>query len=103
MIIPIGIFTIMMSVGVRVVKLHFFMKHTNVFVSKEELTDLKVLASLGWQDGDTIMVSSMMMGISKDRSTTDAEWACHKLALEKGLPEIQGKYGITKKGEFVHY
>lgn len=39
-------------------------------------------------------------------SLADSAWdstlrACHKCALEHGLPEFQGYYGITENGEFV--
>ena len=30
-----------------------------------------------------------------------AKQLCHQFALDHGLPEIDGYYGMTKKGEFV--
>ena len=77
------------------------MIHTNIFATKEEFADLKRLAECGWQNGDIMIVTSTMQGIQKDNATINAEKACHKLALLHGLPEIEGYYGITKKGEFV--
>jgi len=54
------------------------MKETGIFASKEDTKKLL-------------------------RLTTDAKKACHQLALDYGLPEIEGKgyYGITIEGEFV--
>jgi len=62
---------------------------------------LKQLAALGWQDGETVIVFSIGEGIRKDKATVDAERVCHELALKYGLPEIPGRYGIDKEGEFV--
>lgn len=77
------------------------MDYTNVFATKEELEDLRSLASQGWRHGDIMMVSSVMEGITKDQKTIDAQKTCHKLALSHGLPEITGYYGVTNNGEFV--
>ena len=77
------------------------MKNTGVFATKEEFEDLTRLASEGWRNGDVMIVSSCMEGITKDEKTVDAKKACHSLALAHGLPEIQGYYGIVEGGEFV--
>lgn len=77
------------------------MKKTNVFATKEELSDLKRLAISGWSPGDIMIVSSVMEGIAKDQKTVDAKKVCHKLALKYGLPEIPGYYGISNDGEFI--
>jgi len=74
---------------------------TGVFVTKEELQDLKNLVARGWRPGDMMIVSSVMEGITRDKATVDAKIVCHKLALAHGLPEIPGYYGITQDGEFV--
>jgi len=79
------------------------MKKTNVFTSKEDFDKLCVLALKGWLPGDRIMVFSVGEGIRKDQSTVDARKVCHQLALDYGLPEIEGFYGITRDREFVYF
>jgi len=78
------------------------MKHTGVFATKEELSDLRQLAASGWSPGDVVIVSSIMEGITKDQRTIDAKKICHKLALKHDLPEIPGYYGISNDGEFIN-
>ena len=51
--------------------------------------------------GQRIIVFSVGEGIKRDGKTVDARKACHQLALDYGLPEIQGYYGIDKDREFV--
>lgn len=77
------------------------MTSTGVFASKEDIKKLINLVSLGWQQGETMIAFSVGEGIRKDQATVDAEKICHKLAINYGLPEIQGYYGIKKDGEFV--
>lgn len=77
------------------------MKYTGVYATKEDLEKLKSFAELGWQNGDTMIVFSCGEGIAKDQATVDAKIMCHKLALNYGLPEIPGYYGIANDGEFV--
>ena len=77
------------------------MNHTQIFATKEEIEDLSNLAAQGWKQGDVMIVTSVMQGITKDQKTVDAKKTCHKLALAHGLPEIEGYYGITFDGEFV--
>lgn len=77
------------------------MKKTGVTVSTEDFEKLKSLASMGWRSGDTMIVFSVGEGIRKDAATVDARKVCHQLALDYGLPEITGYYGINEDGEFV--
>ena len=77
------------------------MEYTKVFATEQELTDLRQLVSAGWRTGDIVMVTSVMQGITKDQKVVDAKKTCHKIALSHDLPEIEGYYGITEKGEFV--
>ena len=77
------------------------MDNTGIFASKEDVTKIIDLVNLGWQNGETMIVFSVGEGIRKDTATIDAKKICHQLALDYGLPEIQGFYGIKKDGEFV--
>lgn len=77
------------------------MKKTGVKVTKEDFDKLEQLVRKGWMPGETIIVFSLGEGIHKDQSTRDAKKACHQLALDYGLPEIAGYYGIDLEGEFV--
>lgn len=74
---------------------------TGVFATKEDVEKLKNLANQGWRHGDICIVFSVGEGIRKDEATLDAKKVCHQLALDYGLPEIQGYYGIENSGEFV--
>lgn len=77
------------------------MENTGKFATKEDMEKLTRLVTKGWQHGERIMVFSVGEGIRKDQATVDAKKACHQLALDYGLPEIEGYYGITNDGEFV--
>ena len=77
------------------------MKNTGIKVSKDDLEKLTNFVQRGWMPGDRIMVFSVGEGIKRDEATVDARKMCHKLALNYGLPEIEGYYGIDKDGEFV--
>jgi hypothetical protein len=77
------------------------MINTGVFASKEDLKKIIDLISLGWQPGERMIVFSVGDGIKKDNALSDAKNVCHQLALNYGLPEIPGMYGITKEGEFI--
>lgn len=79
------------------------MKYTKIIASKEDIEKLKSLVSKGWQQGETMIVFSVGEGIQKDQATVDAEKVCHQLALNYGLPEIEGYYGIANDGEFVYF
>ena len=77
------------------------MEGTGIFANKEDLGKLTSLARKGWMSGETMFVFSVGEGIRKDQGTVDAKKACHQLALDYGLPEIKGYYGVTNDGEFV--
>ena len=77
------------------------MKKTGVKVTKEDFEKLMRLIRRGWQPGEPMIVFSIEEGICKDQATIDAYEACYKLALDYGLPEIPGYYGITVDGEFA--
>lgn len=77
------------------------MKKTGIKVTKEDFEKIQNLARRGWMPGETMIVSSVGEGIRKDQGTVDAHRACHRLALDYGLPEIAGYYGIDSDGEFV--
>ena len=77
------------------------MKKTGVKVTKGDFETLKRLAESGWMPGDRMIVFSVGEGIRKDQNTVDAKLTCHQLALDYGLPEIQGYYGIDNDGEFI--
>lgn len=77
------------------------MENTKVFASKEDVEKMINFVTKGWQQGETMIVFSVGQGIRKDEATVDAKKACHQLALDYGLPEIQGYYGIKEDGEFV--
>ena len=79
------------------------MVNTGTFASKEDIEKLTRAASMGWQHGETMIVFSVGEGIKKDEKTLDAKKICHQLALDYGLPEFEGFYGIKKDGEFVRY
>jgi len=77
------------------------MRKTGVKVTKEDFEKLQNLARRGWMPGEIMIVFSAEEGIQKDRGTVDARKACHRLALDYGLPEITGYYGIDNDGEIV--
>jgi len=77
------------------------MRKTGMKVTKEDFEKLQNLAHRGWMPGETMIVFSVGEGIRKDQGTVDARETCHKLALDYGLPEITGYYGLSNDGEFV--
>jgi len=77
------------------------MENTGVKASKEDFEKLQGFARKGWMPGDMIIVFSVGEGIRKDSASVDAAKMCHQLALDYGLPEITGYYGIDLDGEFV--
>jgi hypothetical protein len=77
------------------------MKKTGVMVTKEDLEKIRNLAAKGWQSGVPMITFSVGEGIRRDEATVDAIKICHQLALDYGLPEIEGYYGIDFNGEFV--
>ena len=79
------------------------MTNTGVFATKEETAKLFEMAK---NAANTPCIAlSVADGISTGgfagRAWRTAQEACHGLALEHGLPEITGFYGITQDGEFV--
>lgn len=66
------------------------MVSTGVFATEEEREHLQEMLNL-----------PVMFLSGGARVGLDPALECHRLALKHGLPEIQGYYGITKKGEFV--
>ena len=79
------------------------MKNTGIKCKQEDLDKLVNLVRKGWQHNETMIVFSVGEGIRKDQATVDAVKVCHQLALDYGLPEITGYYGVTNDGEFVSY
>lgn len=77
------------------------MTTTGIFAPKEDIEKLQSLIRKGWQPGQVMIVFSCGEGIRKDQATVDAKKICHQLALDHGLPEIEGYYGMTNDGEFV--
>lgn len=77
------------------------MKNTGIKCTQEDLDKLVNLVKKGWQHNETMIVFSVGEGIKKDQATVDAVKVCHQLALDYGLPEITGYYGVTNDGEFV--
>ena len=79
------------------------MTKTGVFATKEELEFLMRKA----QTAATmpVMALSVADGLAgRDFSSLahrSALEACHAIALQHGLPEIVGFYGVTQEGEFV--
>ncbi len=79
------------------------LERTGVFASEGDFEKILFLARQGWQEGEVMICFSVGEGIKKDESTMEAKDVCHKLALQYGLPEIQGMYGINKDREFVKF
>lgn len=77
------------------------MKQTGIKASEEDFEKLVNLVRKGWKPGDRIMVFSVGEGICRDQATVDAKRICHQLALDYGLPEIKGFYGIDNDRNFV--
>ena len=83
--------------GARPIK----MKKTGVKVKEDDLNKLKQIAYNIWIPGQPIIIFSVGERIARDKATLNAKKICHQLALDYGLPEIPGYYGITNDGEFV--
>jgi len=60
------------------------MENTGVKASKEDFERLQAFTKKEWMPGQPL-----------------AAKMCHQLALDYGLPEISGYYGIDVDGEFV--
>ena len=77
------------------------MEKKGIKATEEDFEKLIHLVRQGWQVGETMIVFSVGEGIRKDSATTDSQKVCHQLALDYGLPEITGYYGIDNDREFV--
>jgi hypothetical protein len=79
------------------------MRNTGVKCSTEELEFLRKLAERAATT--PVIALSIADGLAgrdfASMAHLTAKQACHKLALEHGLPEIPGYYGIDYDGEFV--
>ena len=73
------------------------MKKTGVFASAEETAEIQEIA----RQASTTPVISFGGPSFAETAWRRAQERCHALALEHGLPEIQGFYGATQEGEFV--
>jgi len=72
---------------------------TGVFATDAQLQRLQDLAQ---QAHETPIMT--VGGYTKhDEAWKRAKQACHKAALENGLPDIQGQYGLDINGEFVRF
>lgn len=74
---------------------------TGIKVSHEDFLKIKALAELGWKKGDQLKGFTNEEITLKYKAMATAIHACHQLALDYGLPDINGYYGITHGGEFV--
>lgn len=80
------------------------LQHTDIFATAEEVAELKRLA--GEASRTPVIALSVADGLAgNDFAATAwrrARQACHKAALDHGLPEFDGFYGIMlDTGEFV--
>ena len=80
------------------------MKNTGVFATKDELDTLKKAATTAANTPVIALTSADALSGNDWASVAhrNVQKACHMLALEHGLPEITGYYGIRlDTGEFV--
>jgi len=75
------------------------MKNTGVFATEEELKECKEL--LHRAQTTPMIAINLPGGGPSGWSWEDVKKRCHTIAMERGLPEIAGYYGMTKDGEFV--
>ena len=82
------------------------MENTGVFASTEEIEFLTKKATIA-RNTPAFGLSSEQVLSGKDFASMahmDASQACHKIALNHGLPEVNGWYGIDlKTGEFLKF
>ena len=76
------------------------MTHTGIFASEEERGEIQELAS-------TAQGTPMIKLASNQPDFAETAWRrtkerLHAVALSKGLPEIEGFYGMTPEGEFIN-
>ena len=74
------------------------MNDTVIISTEDEQGELRSLAASARIAG---MLSSRFGPYSADIKTHEAHERCHAMALEHGLPEIDGFYGMDEKGQFV--
>lgn len=79
------------------------MNKTGVFAEKKEIEKAFELAKIA---SSTPVISFSLGDMLEGNDFSSRAWKsaheyCHELALKKGLPEIQGFYGMTQEGEFV--
>ncbi len=80
------------------------MRRTGVFATEEEVVEMKEL--LGAAQTTPVIAMSVGHGLHSGGFAGDA-WdrlkrRCHELALDHGLPEITGFYGLDlQDGQFV--
>ena len=77
------------------------MPKTGIYANKKHTEKLFKLGKKVLISGKSIMNFSVGYGAKKDNVTKRAFKACQELAQIYGLPEIEGFYSITGKGEFV--
>jgi len=75
---------------------------TGVKAGKEDIMKLTILVSEHWQAGRSINFSPDQ-SIAPSLATIKIKQICHQMALDYGLPEIKGYYGIDLLGEFCRY
>ena len=75
------------------------MKNTGVFATSEECAEAFERIKIA-QTTPVIVLRSGSQDLAS-RAWDYAQKYCHSLALEHGLPEITGFYGMTQEGEFV--
>lgn len=79
------------------------MKNTGVFATEEEFAELKKLRNKAARTPVIALSSAQALS---GRDSASVAWQrvkerCHALALEHGLPEVQGFYGIDGTKEFL--
>ena len=79
------------------------MKNTGVFATKAEIKKAFELAKIASQTPAFGLTSQQVLSGHDFASMAwrSAQEYCHALALQKGLPEIEGFYGMKSDGEFV--
>jgi len=75
---------------------------TGVKAGKEDIMKLTILVAECWNKGRMIDFSPDG-SITPDVATIEIKKICHQMALNYGLPEIEGYYGIDLLGEFLRY
>ena len=76
--------------------------YTNRRLKYSELLQLSKVASKCLPLYNTDLLVKPMYAIVKSTKLTPANILCHEYATKHKLPEVNGYYGVTKKGEFVY-